>query len=215
MDEKLDLKELLDALNDVLPDDNSPGFITRENCAKIETTLFSVRDHVVMRQRKRREEEESYRVANESHFGWMTEKQFRKDSVFLNDDDEEVDWWHKPELSIEKKMEKLRSAEREAKFQLSNKKFKHQFKERSSFKGQGSYPSKFNQAMAAVPGQWRPRMQLGNTDTRVCHLCLNVGHVQRFCPQRMYQAPRVSPYPPQLGVPKPRAPVPNYPGSGN
>ena len=86
--------------------------------------MFLAMDHVKMRLRKRKEEEESYRIAKESTFGWKTAQAYMKDPVFDDEDefDEDNPWWQKPELSKEKKLEKLKAAERGVKFQLANKK---------------------------------------------------------------------------------------------
>ena len=55
--------------------------------------IFSTVDHVKMRMRIRNEQKESYRIAREATFGWMTEAFFRKDQVFGDDDDMETQWW--------------------------------------------------------------------------------------------------------------------------
>ena len=45
--------------------------------------------------------------------------------MFDEDDDldDSINWWEKPELSVEKKKEKVRLAERDVKFGLTNKRF--------------------------------------------------------------------------------------------
>ena len=160
----------------MVPEDKSP-FITVHNKTEIETTLFAAVDHVKMRMRKRKEEEESYRIAREATFGWKTATVFKKDPVFEDDDDLETQWWEKPELSREKKQQKLREAEREVKFQLTNKrKLQQPFKSKfyNSFQSSGS----------AAGGQFRPRLPYTRVDTRRCHGCQNIGHISRFCPNK-------------------------------
>ena len=85
----------------IVPDVNSP-FITAANKDQVESALFAATDHVKMRMRKRKEEE-SYKIAKESSFGWKTEKAYRKDPVFDDEDEfnEENPWWQKPEPSKE------------------------------------------------------------------------------------------------------------------
>ena len=111
-----------------MPDDKSP-FITVQNKSQVESALFAAVDHLQMRMRKRKAEEESYRIAREATFSWKTEALYRKDPVFEDDDDMDTQWWQKPELSREKKQEKLRAAEREVKFQMTNRrKFQQSFR---------------------------------------------------------------------------------------
>ena len=159
-----------------MPEDRSP-FVTVQNKPEVEKALFSALDHVKMRLRKRKEEQESYRIAREATFSWKTEAVFRKDPVFDDDDDMETQWWQKPELSKEKKQEKLRLAEREVKFQMSNRR-----------KLQQSYRSKpfssFQPSGSLSDGQFRPRLPYTKPDTRRCHGCQGLGHIFRFCPHR-------------------------------
>ena len=157
----------------VAPEDKSP-FITVHNKTQIESTIFAAVDHVKMRMRKRKEEEECYRIAREATFSWKTAAVYKKDPVFEDDDDLETQWWQKPELSREKKQEKLRAAEREVKFQMTNKKKLQQpFKSKS-----------FNSFQTSAGGQFRPRLPYTRPDTRRCHGCQNLGHIFRFCPNK-------------------------------
>ena len=73
-------------LDQIAPDDDST-FITMKNKTQVETAIFAARDHAKMRMRKRIEEEESYRIAREAVFSWKTEKEYRKDPVFDDDDE--------------------------------------------------------------------------------------------------------------------------------
>ena len=86
-------------------------------------------------------------------YGWRTETIYRKDAVFTSEDDFDIDtqWWQKPELSREKKKEKIKQADREAKFQLSNR-------------GQQS---------------WQPHPY--GYESRRCNRCHTVGHIARDC----------------------------------
>ena len=148
-----------------------------ENKNQVETAIFAARDHAKMRLRKRKEEEESYRIAREAVFSWKTEKEYRKDPVFDEDEDEDNPWWQKPELSKEKKLERMRAAEREVKFQMANKKQLLQQNSRTKFYSRSDQFSGFA----------RPRLPYFKPDGRRCHICQGVGHLQRFCPLRFQQ----------------------------
>ena len=117
-DEKMDLKDISTIMRGGMPEDDSP-FINAINLKQVEAAMFTFRDHIAMRQRKQKKEEESYKIANTADFGWSTEKAYRQEPVF-EDDEEDLSWWHKPELLVEKKKEKMRAAERDVKFKLSN-----------------------------------------------------------------------------------------------
>merc|ERR1712083_278197 len=161
-------------------------FVTVQNKSQVESAIFAAVDHVKMRMRKRKDEEQSYRIAREATFGWKTEALFRKDPVF-EDDDLDTQWWEKPELSKEKKQEKLRAAEREVKFQMNNRrKLQQPFKSKSF--------SSYQPSGSAFGGQPRPRFPYTKPDTRRCHGCQNLGHIFRFCPLRSQSQQQ-----PQLG----------------
>ena len=87
-------------MTQIVPDDNSP-FITAANKEQVESALFAAMDHVKMRMRKRKEEEESYRIAKNSSFGWKTAQAYMKDPVFEDEDEFEEDnpWWQKLEAT--------------------------------------------------------------------------------------------------------------------
>lgn len=196
-------------MSSVTPDDNTLPIVTAANCGLVEATLQGVVSHLQMRMRKRKCEEESYRIARESTFGWKTEKLFRKDPIFEGGDyDDDSAWWQKPELSKEKKIEKLKNAEREVKFQMTNgRKLLNQGKFRGGF--QNGY-SKFNtNKVQSYGGQsrlpynqnarygvlcWVWKYFLGSLffrqDSRQCHQCWGVGHISRFCPQGYRQKPQ-------------------------
>ena len=75
-----------------------------------------------MRIRKRKAEEESYKIAKEAAFSWKTAKKYMKNGVFDDEDDLDDDTPDKPEHTKEKKVEKMRAAERVVKFEIANKK---------------------------------------------------------------------------------------------
>ena len=60
-DKKLDLKEISIIMSGVMPEDGS-SFINATNVKQIEAAMFTFRDHIIMRQRKQKAEEESYRM---------------------------------------------------------------------------------------------------------------------------------------------------------
>ena len=110
---------------------------------------------------------------------------YRKAPVF-EDDDSEDPWWMKPELSKEKKAEQLRAAERDVKFQLSNKKFLQQNKTRTF--PQNRPFSKSDQNLGAY--QPRPQFPYSRPDNRKCFFCSGYGHISSRCPVRFQQQPQ-------------------------
>ena len=101
------------ALSLITPDDGTEPIVTAANCRLVESSLQSCVSYLEMRSRKRKAEEESYRIARESVYGWRTEEIYRKDAVFTGEDDFDIDtqWWQKPELSREKKKEKIKQTD--------------------------------------------------------------------------------------------------------
>ena len=69
-----------------------------------------------MRCRKNSREVEAYSVANQSQYGWMTEKFYRQGELFEKES-EDV-WYEKDDLTTDKKLSMLRNAEREAKYAM-------------------------------------------------------------------------------------------------
>ena len=131
-----------------------------------------------MRLRKRRVEDETYKVANEATFGWKAEALYRKEEIFADDDLDGIEeWWQKPELSKEKKLEKLKQADREAKFQQANsRKWQPPNARRNNF---------FNKSKSDFgAGQSRPFL---NRSGQKCYHCQTQGHIARFCPSKQGQ----------------------------
>ena len=195
MEEKFALNELLKVLEGILPDDNG-GFIHAGNLAIAESSLLCAKEFVSMRLRKRKAEEESYRIAKEASFGWRTEKLYRKTPVFQDDDSEEP-WWKKPELSKEKKAEQLRAAERDVKFHLSNKKFLQQNKARTFPQNRPFFKSDQNLSAS----QPRPQFPYSRPDNRKCFFCNGIGHISSRCPVRFQQQTQQPRNPLQLPQP--------------
>ena len=69
-----------------------------------------------MRCRKNSREVEAYSVANQSQYGWMTEKFYRQGELFEKESDDV--WYEKDDLTTDKKLSMLRNAEREAKYAM-------------------------------------------------------------------------------------------------
>jgi len=179
MEEQFDLKELHSTLKTITPDDNSQPIITANNCQLVEATIKFVVDHLQMRLRKRSLEEESYRIARESTFGWMTEKRFRQDPIFVEEDlDDDSLWYQKPELSREKKAERLRTAERDVRFHFTNVK-KQQFQQ---FRPKGLV-QQFGQPRQFQQNNFPPQFRhpYARPDTRKCNNCGVIGHISRNC----------------------------------
>ena len=190
-EEKFDMKEMTTILHGILPDVDS-SFITDANSKQVEAALFVFRDFLTMRSRKRKAEEEDYRIASKATFSWRTTKAYHDNPVFEEDDDTDGMWWQKPELSKEKKLEKLRAAERDVKFDLSNKKFLLQNKAKTlsntrPFQRQDpSYRSDRSYGSYQRPSQ----TPYGRPDSRRCHWCQGIGHIARNCPMKSQQYPQ-------------------------
>ena len=181
-EEKFDLKEITTILNGVMPDVDSFS-ISPSNSEQVKDALAAFKDFLVMRNRKRRAEDEDYRIANKATFSWKTTKAFHENPIFEDDDDPNVMWWEKPELSREKKVERLRAAERDVKFELSNRKFLLQNKAKAL-----PYSRTFqNQDRGYGSFQRRPPYPQGRSDSRRCHWCQAVGHIVRNCPIKSQQ----------------------------
>lgn len=69
-----------------------------------------------MRSRKNSREIEAYKLANRSQYGWLAEKFYRQGELFEKDSGES--WYETDELTADKKLSMLRTAEREAKYSL-------------------------------------------------------------------------------------------------
>jgi hypothetical protein len=217
MEENFDLKEMHSALNLITPDDPAQPIVTAANCHVVESTIKFMVDHLQMRLRKRTFEEESYRIARESTFGWRTEKKFRKDPIFIEDNfDDDSLWYQKPELSKEKKLEKLRIAERDVKFEMTNMRKMQQeqfrpegsgqfgFQARQQHQNQFYYQQRQNQSHShqhqnqshSHQNQFYSQsrqMPYGRQDNRKCNACGEIGHISRYCSVKAQQQNFVPP----------------------
>ena len=61
----------------------------------------------------------AYKVANESRYGWMTEKCYRQGEIFQEESGDV--WFEKDDLTAEEKLESFREAEKSAKLALERK----------------------------------------------------------------------------------------------
>ena len=156
----------------ITPVDGSQPVVTAENSRLVENTLHSCVLHCQKRMKARKAEEESYRIARESVYGWKTEKVFSQNAVFEDEDFDDVShWWQRPELSKEKKAEKMKQADREVKFQLTNNQ------------------SKFSNNNFASASQNQTEVHAGQSnryfpysrDTRRCRRCHIIGHIAESC----------------------------------
>ena len=86
-----------------------------------------------MRKKKTTNEEEAFRIANVSKLEWVAEKNRAEEIFNINDDDEDDHWLETEELSKEEKMDKLRHAEKDVKFERAIQK---------SFRGRGQHSKK-------------------------------------------------------------------------
>ena len=156
-----------DSLSAITPDDGSQPVVTADNRTRVENTLRSCVLHCQKRLRARKQEEEAYRVARDSVYGWKTERVFSKDAVFEDEDlDNATPWWQKPELSKEKKAERMKQADREVKFELSNK------TKNNRDEVAGSSHS---------DAQYKPKYYPYSRETRRCRRCHIIGHLAENC----------------------------------
>ena len=119
--EEYDLKDVKKALELITPATEGDPFITPHNHELVEATVATFAEFLNMRIRKRKREEECYSIAKTSLYGWGTTSAFLDEGTF-KDDDKSTEFWENPELSVEKKQEKLQKAERDVKWQLAAKK---------------------------------------------------------------------------------------------
>ena len=163
LEEGFDLKVLYDAMSLITPANNAAPVVTGINVQEVEKTLGSVVSFLQKRTRLRKVEEESYRIAREATFGWRTEKLFRRDDVFRSEDyDCDLQPWEQPELSDDKKWDRMRSSDREVKFQIANAR-----------KSDDVHPSAHPYARQGL-GQ-------GHDGGKKCFNCGLGGHLARTC----------------------------------
>ena len=97
--------------------------VTAKNIPEVNGLLCDVLELLNMRERKTKNEIEAYNIALKSHGGWLTEKRFREEGgVFLQEQDD-LQWYERAELSHERKMENLRKAEADVRKDLTMKNF--------------------------------------------------------------------------------------------
>ena len=122
--ESLDLDEQSSKFVSLFPADEDgivKPVITNENKVAVEEYLAELFDFFNMRDRFNRREKEAYQVALASDGNWLTEKFYRAEEMFQKDD--KIPWYEKEELSSEKKLEKFRKAESDAKKKIAMRKF--------------------------------------------------------------------------------------------
>ena len=122
--ESLDLDEQSSKFVSLFPADEDgivKPVITNQNKEAVEEYLAELFDFFNMRDRFNRREKEAYQVALSSDGNWLTEKFYRAEEMFQKDD--KIPWYEKEELSSEKKLEKFRKAESDAKKKIAMRKF--------------------------------------------------------------------------------------------
>ena len=105
-----------------------------------------------MRSRKNAKEIEAYHVANNSQYGWSTEKYYNQEDKFKTSGGRSEPWYEKDELTVEKKLTKLRAAEKEAKLHKQDREREDQ--ERKGVKWSRSFSSLPEQRPSATTA-WR------------------------------------------------------------
>ena len=155
-----------------------------------------------MRMRKNAKEIEAYYVANNSQYGWSTEKFYNQGDHFKTSSEKNEPWYEKEELSVEKKLTKLRAAEKEAKLHKQDREREDQ--ERRGVKRSrwgpsvsGQEPPTFQSGPAQqwssfpaaamnapAPSQFNQQLQFAPRSTVQCYNCWEPGHIQRNCPKK-------------------------------
>ena len=200
MEEEFDLKDLLGGLGWVIEEDETL-LAPEDNADAYKKFAWLVLNSVNMRCRKNGKEIEAYHVANNSQYGWSTEKFYNQGDTFTKVSDKP--WYEEEELSIEKKLSKLRAAEKEAKHHK-------QEREREDSDRRGVKRSRWSTApaTATVSSQESAALQFGSSQlmfphqpsgaavpgylpqphhlqrsTVQCFNCLEFGHIKKNCPK--------------------------------
>ena len=110
LESKNDWNDCFDEFKSLVGDDGNLISLD-ENKDKVESFLKFFARFSNMRTRKNKHELESYKIANSSVYGWLTEKCYNDD---LFDSGNDTKWYEKDEESPAKKLKRLREAEKEA-----------------------------------------------------------------------------------------------------
>ena len=198
MEEEFDLKELIDGLGWVVGENNTLLAVEGNADAYKKFAQLALTS-VNMRARKNGKEIEAYHVANNSQYGWSTEKFYNQADTFKKVSD--TPWYEEDELPVEKKLTKLRAAEKEAKHHKLER-------EREDPDRRGVKRSRWSTAPATVSSQESAALQFGSSQlmfphqpsgaavpgyhpqplhlqrsTFQCFNCLEFGHIKKNCPK--------------------------------
>ena len=198
MEEEFDLKELLAGLCLVTGEDDNLLAVA-ENVDSYRKFAELAVISINMRCRKNGKEIEAYHVANNSQYGWSTEKFYNQGDSFKKNSDNP--WYEEEELSVEKKLTKLRAAEKEAKHHKQDR-------EREDQERRGVKRSRWSAAPATVTSQESTALQFGPSQLMFpphqpgaagpgylpqplhlqrssfqCFNCLEFGHIKKNCPK--------------------------------
>ena len=194
MDEEFDIKDLIAKLEKVTENNSLIGVADNEEKFK-EFGEFVLR-YTNMRSRKNAKEIEAYHVANNSQYGWSTEKYYNQEDKFKSSGGKSEPWFEKDDLTVDKKLTKLRAAEKEAKLHKQDREREDQERKgvkRSrwgpSLTGQELFQPGPVQQMASLPaaamGAAVPQqLQFPPRATPQCYNCFEMGHIQRNCPKK-------------------------------
>jgi hypothetical protein len=125
----------------------------------------------------------------------MTEKKFRKDPILIEENlDDDSMWYQKPELSKVKKLEKLLTAERDVKFEMTNmRKFQQeQFGPggavKFGYQARQQHQNHFYHQQHQNQYYFQSRqMPYGRQTPRKCNACGVIGHISRYCTVKAQQ----------------------------
>ena len=206
VNEQFDLKEITDDFMRVIgeaahDEDLDFELLLADNPREIAQFLKRNLSFLNKRDRCVRYELEAYNMSIKTPGGWLTEKKFREDSIFLQGS-EKANWWEEPELSVEKKYEKLRKAEADVKREVALKKVFYKKPLKFPYNSQGSQRrftrwdqgpqssatwsnsgNVVSRSPSFIPLPKDNQKQAGQQGPN-CYHCGETGHIQKNCPKK-------------------------------
>ena len=175
MDLQFDLVDFQNAFSKLLDDEENIKNVADNAEAVVHFLKYCI-SFGSMINRKLEKEYEAYSIANNSRYGWSTEKYFRQESVFSNSGIQETtNWFDKDEISAEEKVKKFRNAEKQASFAAKQKRH---YEDKFEFKG-GNKRAKWDNSIPATATS-----SYAGSDSRYTPQ-------QMYYPQQMYSPQQV------------------------
>ena len=187
---QFDLENLLSLITPLFDEE---GALLENKHEEKDIALRAIRDWGIDREKKNRTEREAYAMSNRSRHGWLTEKFFRQDDIFLGEGEERA------ELTASEKVSRFRAAEAQAKYHLqwTAKSGKFGGRGRGVKRSRWGPPtSSFTSASAAAASSSAEVTRSGGGGNFIpgaafqppklpiqCFKCLQFGHMKRECTQ--------------------------------